>query len=109
MCVILVQPQENAMHFIDRYPIIVTAAFAACGDFWVQHLGFNVIFENDWFVYLQADGASIAFMSAAHPATPGVIPAQAGIQKTTPTGARQNCIPAYAGMTLGKGREIIGP
>lgn len=58
------------MQFIDRYPIIVTEHFAACRDFWAKHLGFAVIFENEWFVYLQAEGASMAFMSPAHPSSP---------------------------------------
>ena len=68
------------MQFIDRYPIIVTAAFRACRDFWTRHFGFVVIFENDWFVYLQTEGASIAFMSPAHPSSPpGPEPYTAGI------------------------------
>ena len=58
------------MKYVDRYPIIVTAAFGACRDFWARHLGFAVVFENDWFVYMQADGASMAFMSPAHPSWP---------------------------------------
>lgn len=58
------------MQYIDRYPIVVTEAFAACRDFWTRHLGFTVLFENDWFVLLQADGASMAFMSPAHPSYP---------------------------------------
>ena len=70
------------MQFIDRYPIIVTDGTAACRDFWVRHLGFSVIFENEWFVYLQAENASasIAFMSPAHPSyPPGPEPYAAGI------------------------------
>ena len=58
------------MKYVDRYPIIVTDTFTACRDFWSRHLGFAVVFENDWFVYMQADGASIAFMSPAHPSYP---------------------------------------
>lgn len=58
------------MQYIDRYPIVVTDAFAACRDFWTRHLGFAVVFENEWFVYLQADGASMAFMSPSHPSYP---------------------------------------
>ena len=68
------------MRFNDRYPIIVTARFADCRDFWTRHLGFEVIFENDWFVYLQADGATMAFMSPGHPSSPpGPEPYEAGI------------------------------
>lgn len=58
------------MQYTDRYPIIVTPQFAACRDFWARHLGFAVVFENDWFVYMQADGASMAFMSPDHPSAP---------------------------------------
>jgi catechol 2,3-dioxygenase-like lactoylglutathione lyase family enzyme len=68
------------MKFIDRYPIIVSESFIACRDFWTTHLGFTVIFENEWFVYIQADGASIAFMSPGHPSSPpGPEPYAAGI------------------------------
>lgn len=58
------------MQFIDRYPIIVTEARIACRDFWLRHLSFAVAFENDWFVYLVADGAAIAFMAPDHPSSP---------------------------------------
>jgi hypothetical protein len=58
------------MQFVDRYPIIVTERFLACRDFWTRHLSFAVVFENEWFVYMQANGASIAFMSPDHPSSP---------------------------------------
>ncbi|HEV7278287.1 MAG TPA: VOC family protein [Devosiaceae bacterium] len=68
------------MQYLDRYPLVVTEAFPACRDFWVRHLGFSVVFENDWFVYLQAEGASMGFMSPDHPsAPPGPEPYAAGI------------------------------
>jgi catechol 2,3-dioxygenase-like lactoylglutathione lyase family enzyme len=58
------------MRFTDRYPILVTDAVLACRDFWMRHLGFSVVFENEWFVYMQAEGASIAFMAPDHPSSP---------------------------------------
>lgn len=58
------------MRFVDRYPIIVTPKLAECRDFWTAHLGFAVAFEADWFILLQADGASLAFMSPEHPSAP---------------------------------------
>ncbi len=58
------------MQFKDRYPIIVTGKKEACRDFWVKHLGFTIAFEIDWFVYLVADGAAIAFMTPDHPSAP---------------------------------------
>jgi catechol 2,3-dioxygenase-like lactoylglutathione lyase family enzyme len=69
------------MQYKDRYPIIVTAEKAACRDFWVRHLGFQAMFENDWFAFLAADGgATIAFMTPDHPsAPPGPEPYAAGI------------------------------
>lgn len=68
------------MQFIDRYPIIVAPKLGECRDFWTRHLSFAVVFENEWFVYMQADGASIAFMSPDHPSSPpGPEPYVAGI------------------------------
>ncbi|MDO9432255.1 MAG: VOC family protein [Phenylobacterium sp.] len=58
------------MRFIDRYPIIVTPKLAECRDFWTAHLGFAVAFEADWFILLQADGATLAFMSPQHSSAP---------------------------------------
>jgi catechol 2,3-dioxygenase-like lactoylglutathione lyase family enzyme len=58
------------MKFVDRYPIIVTPALRDCRDFWVAHLGFDVAFEADWFILLQGDGATLAFMSPDHPSAP---------------------------------------
>jgi catechol 2,3-dioxygenase-like lactoylglutathione lyase family enzyme len=58
------------MRFVDRYPIIVTPDLLACRDFWVQRLGFSVVFESSWFILLGADGATVAFMSPDHPSSP---------------------------------------
>ena len=58
------------MRFVDRYPIIVTPRLRECRDFWTAHLGFAVAFEADWFILLQAEGASLAFMSPDHPSAP---------------------------------------
>ena len=65
------------MQFLDRYPIVVTERFPACRQYWVRHLGFAVVFENDWFVYMQAQAgsASIGFMSPAPPPPPPRPPA----------------------------------
>lgn len=60
------------MHFVDRYPIIITEQMKACRDFYVAHLGFRPSFEATWFSLLSAsDGsASIAFMTPDHPSAP---------------------------------------
>ena len=60
------------MQFSDRYPIIITAQKNACRDFWVRHLGLQVNFDSDWFVWLaSADGSlSLAFMTPDHPSAP---------------------------------------
>ena len=60
------------MRFIDRYPVIVTPKLRECRAFWTAHLGFDVVFEADWFVLLQAEGqsATLAFMSPKHPSAP---------------------------------------
>jgi catechol 2,3-dioxygenase-like lactoylglutathione lyase family enzyme len=58
------------MRFVDRYPIFVTPKLRECRDFWRRHLGLDTVFEASWFVLLQADGATIAFMSPDHPSAP---------------------------------------
>lgn len=58
------------MRFVDRYPIIVTPRLAECREFWTARLGFEVVFEADWFVLMQAVGATMAFMSPDHPSAP---------------------------------------
>ena len=58
------------MKFVDRYPIIVTPRLADCRDFWIARLGFEVVFEADWFILLAADGATLAFMHPDHPSSP---------------------------------------
>jgi len=57
------------MRFVDRYPIVVTPKLGACRDFWVR-LRFGVVFEASWFVLLQAEGATLAFMHPDHPSAP---------------------------------------
>lgn len=57
------------MRFVDRYPIIVTPELFACRDFW-SRLGFAPVFQSSWFVLLQAEGATLAFMSPDHPSAP---------------------------------------
>ena len=61
------------MHVNDLYAIIVTDKRAECRDFYVRELGFHVVFEASWFVYLAAAGdhpLGLAFMSPDHPSTP---------------------------------------
>jgi catechol 2,3-dioxygenase-like lactoylglutathione lyase family enzyme len=70
------------MRYLDRYPVVVTDAAFACRDFWVKHLGFTVIFENEWFVYMQAAeaSASVAFATTDHPSSPpGHVPFSDGM------------------------------
>lgn len=60
------------MKFIDRYPIIVTAQRQACRNFWQTKLGFEVVFDSQWFTLLVAEegSATLAFMSPDHPSAP---------------------------------------
>ncbi len=60
------------MRFEDRYPIIVTPHKNACRDFWVKHLGFEVVFDSTWFSLLAAEegSATLAFMTPDHPSAP---------------------------------------
>jgi catechol 2,3-dioxygenase-like lactoylglutathione lyase family enzyme len=55
------------------YPVIVTDKMLQCRDFYVNHLGFRVIFQASWFVMLSSadgQGHDIAFMTPDHPSRP---------------------------------------
>ena len=60
------------MQLEAAYPVVVTDRMAACRDFYTRVLGFSVVFEATWFVYLTSpDGPhGIAFMAPDHPSRP---------------------------------------
>ena len=61
------------MHVKDMYPVIVTDKHAECRDFYMSWLGFDVVFEASWFVYLVSKGDhpfGVAFMAPDHPSQP---------------------------------------
>jgi catechol 2,3-dioxygenase-like lactoylglutathione lyase family enzyme len=61
------------MRLADAYPVIVTARLAACRDFYTRWLGFQILFEASWFVYLASAGEparGVAFMAPDHPSQP---------------------------------------
>ncbi len=61
------------MQVKDLYSIIVTDKHAECRDFYVRWLGFEIVFEASWFVYLATKGdraLGVAFMAPDHPSRP---------------------------------------
>jgi catechol 2,3-dioxygenase-like lactoylglutathione lyase family enzyme len=60
------------MPFASHYPIIVTEKMAACRDFYLRHLGLDLVFESSWFVLLGDGerGPVLAFMTPDHPSAP---------------------------------------
>ena len=52
------------------YPVVVTDRMTACRDFYVRWLGYRVVFEASWFVYLASGTHGVAFMSPDHPSRP---------------------------------------
>jgi catechol 2,3-dioxygenase-like lactoylglutathione lyase family enzyme len=61
------------MHIKDLYSLVVTEKRIECRDFYVRWLGFQVVFEASWFVYLAAGGDhpfGLGFMTPDHPSQP---------------------------------------
>jgi catechol 2,3-dioxygenase-like lactoylglutathione lyase family enzyme len=58
------------MKLESAYPVVVTDHVAACRDFYVHRLGFEVIFEATWFAYLACGAVGVAFMTPDHPSQP---------------------------------------
>jgi uncharacterized glyoxalase superfamily protein PhnB len=46
--------EDTAMQHRSLFPMIITPALTAARDFYVQHLGFQVVFDADWYVQLHA-------------------------------------------------------
>ncbi len=42
------------MEHKSSFPVVVTSKVAEARDFYVNHLGFQVVFEADWYVQLHA-------------------------------------------------------
>lgn len=61
------------MNVQSVYPIITTPHLKQCREFYTRWLGFDVVFEASWFVYLSAPGnpaLGVAFMTPDHPSRP---------------------------------------
>lgn len=58
------------MRIESAYPVVVTERVAACRDFYVRWLGFQIAFEATWFVYLANGTTAVAFMTPDHPSQP---------------------------------------
>jgi catechol 2,3-dioxygenase-like lactoylglutathione lyase family enzyme len=56
------------MQINSFYPVLMTNQIAATRDFYVQHFGFQVVFEANWYVSLKsADGRyELAFVARDH-------------------------------------------
>ncbi|MFC5404827.1 VOC family protein [Cohnella soli] len=63
------------MRVSSFYPVILTEQVAATAAFYVEHFGFEKVFEADWYVSLKMSGSDIPFelaiLDAAHSTIPG--------------------------------------
>lgn len=62
--------QAAPLRLAASYPVVVTDKLIACRDFYTRRLGFEIVFEASWFVYLSSGSTGIAFMSTDHPSQP---------------------------------------
>jgi catechol 2,3-dioxygenase-like lactoylglutathione lyase family enzyme len=52
------------------YPVLGVTDVAASRRFWVEHFGFEVVFEVDWYASLRRGRHELAFVAAEHPTVP---------------------------------------
>ena len=52
------------------YPVLGVDDVAASRRFWVEHFGFEVVFEVDWYASLRRGAHELAFVAADHPTVP---------------------------------------
>ena len=65
------------MQLTAGYPVFITSRLRECRTFY-ERLGFSVVFEASWFLYLSSGSFSLAFMSPDHPSSPPEPGAYAG-------------------------------
>lgn len=62
-----------SMRITSCYPVIMTRKVAATAAFYVEHLGFQVLFEADWYVHLQSladEKVNLAVLDGDHHTIP---------------------------------------
>ena len=46
-----------------QYPVVITPNLEECRDFYVDHFGFDIVFEADWYIQLKHEnGIELGFM-----------------------------------------------
>ena len=58
------------MHIKTIFPVITTEKITESRDFYVDHLGFSLVFEQDWYVHLSNGDFQLAIMLPDHPSQP---------------------------------------
>ncbi len=60
------------MQLNSFYPVIGTKKLAESRDFYVQHFGYVITFEADWYISLlrEDDGTQLALLDYEHPSVP---------------------------------------
>ena len=52
------------------YPVLMSTNVAQASEFYVRHLGFEVVFEADWYVSLKRDQWELAILAHDHATIP---------------------------------------
>lgn len=58
------------MNVSSFYPVIMVDDVAASVRFYREELGFEMVFESDWYVSLRCDGGELAILDRTHPTIP---------------------------------------
>ncbi|MDV4341619.1 glyoxalase [Methanoculleus sp. YWC-01] len=54
-----------------QYPVVITPNLEECRDFYVDHFGFDIVFEADWYIQLKHEnGIELGFMRPNLPNQP---------------------------------------
>ena len=56
------------------FPVLITEQIADCRTFFMNHFGFETVFDSDWYVHLvHATGAQLGFLVPDHPSQPQIL------------------------------------
>ena len=53
------------------FPVLTTSKLKECSAFYIQHFGFNVAFEAEWYIHLISEnGIQLGFLQSNHSSQP---------------------------------------
>jgi uncharacterized glyoxalase superfamily protein PhnB len=70
---VLVEKETKVINPISSFPVFIVESLDAAKAFYLNHFGFDLVFENEWYVHLVSEsGVQIGFVLPNQPTQPEI-------------------------------------